>query len=121
MPSSVSSLRAGLSSLLKSPLTVVLFVVCFLGSAFAQLNLVYVQTNTGLCPACVANKNAILGFSNDGTGRLALLKGAPYLTGGTGLYEPNPTPASRDCVLRCVRRESGISLVGIGIARRDRE
>jgi 6-phosphogluconolactonase (cycloisomerase 2 family) len=56
-------------------------LILFTGlSAFAQLNVVYLETNNGL-----TGQNAVLGYSNDGNGNLTLLPGAPYLTGGTGI------------------------------------
>jgi 6-phosphogluconolactonase (cycloisomerase 2 family) len=47
--------------------------------AHAQLNLVYVESNN---PA--TKGNAVVGFSNDGTGKLTKLPHSPYFTGGTG-------------------------------------
>lgn len=96
MPSSVSTICRRLLSQRRIPLVALLFVLCLLGSSFAQMNLVYVMSNTGLCPTCGPNHNSILAFSNDGTGRLKAVTGSPFATHGTGLYEPNPTPASLD-------------------------
>jgi len=52
-----------------------------LGTANAQLNLVYVDTNIGTTP----NANTVAAYSNDGAGNLTALAGSPYLTGGTGV------------------------------------
>ncbi len=54
-------------------------------AALAQVNAVYVLSNVGQLPA----KNSVLGYSNDGTGKLTPLKRSPYFTGGTGVYEMN--------------------------------
>ena len=50
----------------------------------STLNVVYLESNIGSIP----NSNSIYGFSNDGTGILTPLPGSPYLTGGTGVYDP---------------------------------
>jgi len=55
------------------------------GTAHAQLNLVYVDTNIGT----TANMNTVAAFSNDGSGNLTALAGSPYLTGGTGVVAAN--------------------------------
>ena len=55
------------------------FSFAFLTPARAQLNLVYVESsNSG------TKGNAVLGFKNDGTGKLTKLARSPYITGGTG-------------------------------------
>lgn len=96
MPSSVSTICPLSLLRVRVPLIAAAFVLCLLGSSFAQLNLVYVMSNTGLCPTCGPNHNSILAFTNDGTGRLKPVTGSPFAMHGTGLYEPNPTPASLD-------------------------
>ena len=54
-------------------------------AALAQVNAVYVESNIGQIPG----KYSVLGFSNDGTGKLTRLPGSPYFTGGTGVFEMN--------------------------------
>ena len=49
-------------------------------TALAQSSKVYLETNNGM-----TGQNAVLGYSNDGSGNLTLLPGAPYFTGGTGI------------------------------------
>jgi hypothetical protein len=46
----------------------------------AQTNAVYVNANIGT----VTGANEVLGYSNDGTGKLTPLPSSPYLTAGTG-------------------------------------
>jgi hypothetical protein len=49
------------------------------------LNLVYVTSNVGSVP----NMNSVYAWTNDGAGNLTPVSGSPYLTGGTGFYDPN--------------------------------
>jgi len=49
------------------------------------LNLVYVTSNIGSVP----NMNSVYAWTNDGSGNLTPVSGSPYLTGGTGFYDPN--------------------------------
>jgi len=53
--------------------------------AFAQVNAVYVESNVGQ----IQGKNSIFAFSNDGTGVLTPIKGSPYPTRGSGVFEQN--------------------------------
>ena len=55
--------------------------------------IVYVQTNN-----FAENQNAILAYKNSGDGKLMPLTGSPFLTGGTGLGNPNQIlgPADSD-------------------------
>ncbi len=53
--------------------------------AATPLNLVYVTSNIG----SVANMNSVFAWTNDGAGNLTPVNGSPYLTGGTGFYDPN--------------------------------
>jgi 6-phosphogluconolactonase (cycloisomerase 2 family) len=59
---------------------VAIFLLGSVGTGYAQLNLVYVETNDG-----VAHANSVAAYSNDGSGNLTPLAGSPYLTGGTGV------------------------------------
>jgi len=54
-------------------------------AALAQVNAVYVESNIGQLP----NKNSVYAFSNDGTGKLTPIKGSPFATGGSGVFEMN--------------------------------
>jgi 6-phosphogluconolactonase (cycloisomerase 2 family) len=54
-------------------------------AAFAQVNAVYLESNIGQLPG----KNSVYAFKNDGTGKLSLIKGSPFQTGGTGVFEMN--------------------------------
>src|SRR5690349_20067296 len=56
----------------------------------AQRNLLYINTNVGLCPTCMANQNQILAFSVDPTtGKMTRIKGN-FKTNGTGVYNNPP-------------------------------
>ena len=61
--------------------------------AAAGDEIVYMQTNN-----FVDNQNAILAYKNSGDGMLVPLAGSPFLTGGTGLGNPNQIlgPADSD-------------------------
>jgi 6-phosphogluconolactonase (cycloisomerase 2 family) len=59
----------------------VIFLALTAIPAFAQLNLVYVETNISSSP----NSNTVAGYSNDGAGNLTALPGSPYMTHGTGV------------------------------------
>jgi len=54
-------------------------------AAFAQNNVVYVESNIGQ----TQNENSVFAFVNN-NGVLTQLKGSPYLTLGTGVYSSNP-------------------------------
>lgn len=58
----------------------------FSSAALSQVNAVYVESNIGQIPS----KNSIYAFSNDGTGKLTLIKGSPFLTNGTGVFNSVP-------------------------------
>jgi hypothetical protein len=62
-------------------LAIVAIVVFSIAPAFAQLNLVYVESNI----AATSNQNSIYAFSNNGLGVLTQVAGSPFLTGGTGV------------------------------------
>lgn len=73
-------------------LLTIVAVVFVSSRADAQLNLVYLESNVG----SVSGQNSIYGFSNDGAGHLTALPGSPYLTGGTGVYDPGGLSGSFD-------------------------
>jgi 6-phosphogluconolactonase (cycloisomerase 2 family) len=54
-------------------------------AAFAQVNAVYVESNIGQLPG----HNSVYAFKNDGTGKLSPIKGSPFPTLGTGVFEQN--------------------------------
>jgi len=84
----------------RGPLTFVAAMGVFLAgivlglssTASAQSNLVYVGSNIGSVP----NMNSVFVFSNDGAGNLTQIAGSPFLTNGTGWYDPNLTTSSLD-------------------------
>lgn len=84
----VFSSRDGYLSALKVSV-VALAVFCFAGSGFAQQNLLYINTNVGLCPTCTTGRNQVLAFSIGASGQLTKLNGK-FLTGGTGVYHNPP-------------------------------
>jgi len=57
-----------------------------------SLNLVYLESNVG----SVSGQNSIYGFRNDGHGHLTALPGSPYLTDGTGVYDPDGVSTAAD-------------------------
>lgn len=57
-----------------------------------SINAVYLESNIGSTP----NMNSVFGFSNDGTGNLTALPHSPYLTGGTGVYNPGASSTALD-------------------------
>jgi 6-phosphogluconolactonase (cycloisomerase 2 family) len=56
------------------------------------LNLVYVTSNIGSVP----NMNSVFAWANDGSGKLTPVSGSPYLTGGTGYYDPTNATFSNE-------------------------
>jgi 6-phosphogluconolactonase (cycloisomerase 2 family) len=61
-----------------------------IAQAQSSLDVVYIESNIG----SIANANSIFGFSNDGHGALTSLPGSPYLTGGTGFFDPTEKTTS---------------------------
>ncbi|HZQ70440.1 MAG TPA: beta-propeller fold lactonase family protein [Terriglobales bacterium] len=72
-------------------------------TSHAQLNAVYFESNVGSLPL----QNAIYGFSNDGTGKLTALPGSPYLTGGTGVFDPGGLSNSFDADQQIIVNQAG--------------
>lgn len=64
---------------------IVITILLFATTVIAQVNAVYVESNIGQ----VSGKNSVFALQNDGTGKLTPIKGSPFLTGGTGVYEMN--------------------------------
>jgi len=75
-----------LSRLLLPAGVILILLAGFSSAVLAQVNAVYVESNIGQIP----NKNSIYAFSNDGTGKLTLIKGSPFLTNGTGVFNSIP-------------------------------
>ncbi|HEY6293272.1 MAG TPA: beta-propeller fold lactonase family protein [Terriglobia bacterium] len=75
--------------LVMATLAIVLAMVSFTRPAHSQsstaLNVVYVESNIG----STKNSNSVFAYSNDGTGKLTAVAGSPFLTGGTGVYDPS--------------------------------
>src|SRR5581483_914866 len=88
---------------MKNPLvSFTLFVLLVAGcfqSAAAQGNFVYVNSNYGR----TAGMNSVMGFKNDGFGNLSPVPGSPFLTHGTGVFDPhgtlNPTDADQQVIV----------------------
>jgi 6-phosphogluconolactonase (cycloisomerase 2 family) len=57
-----------------------------------SINAVYLESNIG----STSNMNSVFGFSNNGSGVLTPLPSSPYLTGGTGVYNPGATSTALD-------------------------
>jgi 6-phosphogluconolactonase (cycloisomerase 2 family) len=53
-------------------------------------NVLYIESNIG----SQSNSNSVFAFSNDGNGNLTPLAGSPYLTGGTGFFDPTGMSSS---------------------------
>lgn len=60
-------------------------VLCVSAAALAQVNAVYIESNIGQLPL----KNSVYAFKNDGTGKMSAIKGSPFTTGGTGVFNQN--------------------------------
>lgn len=77
-------------------ITLAVFLLAALGPASSLraqgINVVYLESNIG----STADMNSVLGFSNDGTGKLTPLPNSPYLTGGTGIYNPGASSTALD-------------------------
>jgi 6-phosphogluconolactonase (cycloisomerase 2 family) len=94
------------------PRLIVTAVVCFvvlLASVHAQLNAVYFESNIG----SVAGQNSIYGFSNDGAGNLTPLPGSPYLTGGTGVFDPGGLSNSFDADQQIIVNKAGTLMFAV--------
>ena len=87
--------------------TVLLFGLA--GTAFAQLNLVYVETNIGSVP----NMNSVAGYSNDGLGNLTALPGSPFLTGGTGVFNAASNSTAYDAESEIIVKPDGSLLLAV--------
>jgi 6-phosphogluconolactonase (cycloisomerase 2 family) len=75
-----------------------------------SINAVYLESNIG----STANMNSVFGFSNDGTGNLTALPSSPYLTGGTGIFDPGAGSTALDAdreVIITPANTSGIAYV----------
>ncbi len=76
-----------------------LLVAGCLQSATAQGSFVYVNSNFGR----TAGMNSVLAFKNDGFGNLSAVPGSPFLTQGTGVFDPhgtlNPTDADQQVIV----------------------
>jgi len=77
--------------------------------AHAQLNAVYFESNVG----SVSGQNSIYGFSNDGTGKLTALPGSPYLTGGTGVFDPGGLSNSFDADQQIIINKAGTLMFAV--------
>ena len=64
---------------------IVLTILILTAAVFAQVNVVYIESNVGQ----VSGKNSVFALKNDGKGKLTPIKGSPFLTGGTGVFEMN--------------------------------
>ncbi len=94
------------------PRLTVAAIICLLivpGAAYAQLNAVYFESNIG----SVTGQNSIYGFSNDGTGNLTPLPGSPYLTGGTGVFDPGGLSDSFDADQQVITNQAGTLLFAV--------
>lgn len=75
-----------------------------------SINAVYLESNIG----STENMNSVFGFSNDGTGNLTALPNSPYLTGGTGVFNPGAGSTALDAdkeVIITPANTSGIAYV----------
>lgn len=75
----------------------------------AQVNAVYFESNLG----SMANQNSIYGFSNDGRGNLIALPNSPYLTGGTGVYDPGGLSTAFDADQQIIINAPGTLLFAV--------
>lgn len=63
-------------------LLVCCLLLLFTLTASAQVNALYIENNVGQ----LANKNSVLAFANDGTGRLTSIAPGSFMTRGTGVF-----------------------------------
>jgi DNA-binding beta-propeller fold protein YncE len=94
------------------PRLIVIAVICLLilpMAAHAQLNAVYFESNIG----SVTLQNSIYGFSNDGAGNLTALPGSPYLTGGTGVFDPGGLSNSFDADQQIIVNKAGTLMFAV--------
>ncbi len=77
--------------------------------AQGQLNAVYFESNVG----SVTGQNSIYGFSNDGAGNLTTLPGSPYLTGGTGVFDPGGLSNSFDADQQVIVNKAGTLMFAV--------
>lgn len=89
-------------------LTIATFLLCA-AFASAQLNAVYFESNVG----SVTGQNSIYGFSNDGAGNLTPLPGSPYLTGGTGVFDPGGLSNSFDADQQVIVNKAGTLMFAV--------
>lgn len=91
-------------------LKALVFITCFFVlTLHAQINLVYFESNVG----STANQNSIYAFRNDGTGKLTALPGSPYLTGGTGVFDPGGLSTAFDADQQVIINASGTLLFAV--------
>jgi 6-phosphogluconolactonase (cycloisomerase 2 family) len=81
----MSMSHTGRSLMRHRPGLLLALVLVLCTATFAQVNAVYVLSNIGQLP----NKNSVLAFKNDGTGKLSPITGSPFATGGSGVFEQN--------------------------------
>lgn len=83
----------------------------FAGTALAQdvKSYVYVESNTGK----TEGKNSVFAFSNDGSGNLTGLAGSPYLTGGTGVFNPGGGNTEFDAEQEVITNSAGTLLYAV--------
>jgi 6-phosphogluconolactonase (cycloisomerase 2 family) len=96
--------------LLNARALVLLFCLLGLvGVLHGQINVVYFESNLG----SITNQNSIYGFSNDGTGKLTALPGSPYLTGGTGVFDPGGLSTAFDADQQIIINSAGTLLFAV--------
>jgi 6-phosphogluconolactonase (cycloisomerase 2 family) len=78
------------------------------GLSHAQLSLVYFESNIG----SVDNQNSIYAYSNVG-GHLTAVPGSPFLTGGTGVYDPGGLSTSFDADQQIIINKAGTLLFAV--------
>ena len=83
----------------------------FAGTALAQdvKTYVYVESNIGK----TEGKNSVFAFSNDGLGNLTGLAGSPYLTGGTGVFDPGGGTSEFDADQEVITNSTGNLLYAV--------
>src|SRR5206468_851227 len=71
-------------------LSLAVSLLALAGSAYAQLDLLYINANIGECPICQPDANQVLAYNlNVTTGKLTRILG-PFKTGGEGVYNSSP-------------------------------
>ena len=86
--------------------------LALLGSAALAQDLksyVYLESNTGK----TEGNNSVFAFANDGSGNLTAVPGSPFLTGGTGVFDPGGGSTEFDAEQEVIANTAGTLLYAV--------